>query len=205
MDWLAATLQQLGHLGGWAPFLFVMLYAGLAVAMAPVFLLNLAAGALFGLVRGSLLVFCGALIGASAVHAVGGRLAAFRLVRFLERDPRVAAVRRAVLGDSLRIMLLLRLSPLVPFVLLNYSLALSRVSYRDFVLAMVGMLPTIVMYTYYGKVVGDVARLTAGVAAPRGPEYYAMLAVGMVATIVATRLIAVATRRAMREAMPPAA
>ena len=89
--------------------------------------------------------------------------------------------------------------------LLNYSLAFSRVRYRDFAIAMIGMLPTIIVYTYYGKVVGDVARLTAGVAPPRGPEYYVMLGVGVIATVVATRSIAVATRKAMREASPPAA
>ena len=44
------------------------------------------------------------------------------------------------------------------------------------------MIPAIVMYTYYGKVVGDVAALAAGVAPPRGPEYYVLLAVGLVAT-----------------------
>ena len=65
-------------------------------------------------------------------------------------------------------MFLLRLSPLVPYNLLNYALALSGVAYRDYLLASVGMLPAIIMYTYYGKVVGDVAALAAGVAPPRG-------------------------------------
>ena len=46
------------------------------------------------------------------------------------------------------------------------------------------MIPAIIMYTYYGKVVGDVAALAAGVSPPRGPEYYALLAVGLIAIIV---------------------
>ena len=75
-------------------------------------------------------------------------------------------------------MFLLRLSPLVPFNILNYALALSGVRYPDFAIALLGMIPAIVMYTYYGKVVGDVAALAAGVAPPRGPEYYALLIVG---------------------------
>ena len=83
-------------------------------------------------------------------------------------------------------MFLLRLSPIVPFVLLNYGLAFSGVRYRDFLLASVGMLPAILMYVYYGKVVGDVAKVAAGVAPPRGPEYYVLLGLGLVATIVAT-------------------
>ena len=95
---------------------------------------------------------------------------------------------------------LLRLSPLVPFNLLNYALALSGVRFRDYLLASVGMLPAIVMYTYYGKVVGDVAALAAGVAPPRGPEYYVMLAVGLVTTVLATTMITKAARKQMAEA-----
>ena len=59
------------------------------------------------------------------------------------------------------------------------------------------MIPAIIMYTYYGKVVGDVAALAAGVAPPRGPEYYALLVVGLIATIVSTTMITRAARRAV--------
>ena len=53
------------------------------------------------------------------------------------------------------------------------------------------------MYTYYGKVVGDVAALAAGVSPPRGPEYYALLAAGLIAIIASTTMITRAARRAM--------
>jgi uncharacterized membrane protein YdjX (TVP38/TMEM64 family) len=97
-------------------------------------------------------------------------------------------------------MFLLRLSPLVPYNLLNYALALSGARYRDFLIASVGMLPAIVLYVYYGKVAGDVAALAAGLAPPRGVEYYVLLAVGLVATVIATTLVTRAARRAMAEA-----
>jgi hypothetical protein len=70
-------------------------------------------------------------------------------------------VRLALVGDAVWVMFLLRLSPLVPYVLLNYALALSGVRYRDFPARTVGMLPAIVMYVYYGKIVGDVAKIAA--------------------------------------------
>jgi uncharacterized membrane protein YdjX (TVP38/TMEM64 family) len=85
----------------------------------------------------------------------------------------------------------------VPYNLLNYALGLSQVRFRDFRVASVGMLPAIVMYTYYGKVVGDVAALAAGIAPPRGVEYYTLLAVGLVTTAVASTMIARAARRAI--------
>ena len=131
------------------------------------------------------------------MYFVAGKLVRSRVISWLDRDPRVAAVRRAVAEQGVWIMFLLRLSPLVPFVQLNYALVLSGVRYRDYLIATVGMWPTIVMYVYYGKVVGDVAALAAGVAPERGPEYYVLLALGLVATIVATTMVTRAAKRAM--------
>ena len=200
MDWLAPLLRQLSDFGRWAPVLFIAAYVLASLVLAPAFLLTVAAGAVFGLWRGTMFVYIGAVLGSSAVYAVAAPLARSRVLRWIDRDPRVAAARRAVVGRSAWIMFLLRLSPLVPYNLLNYALALSGVRYRDFLLASVGMLPAIVMYVYYGKVVGDVALLAAGVAPPRGPEYYVLLVVGLVATIAATTLITRAARRAVEEA-----
>jgi uncharacterized membrane protein YdjX (TVP38/TMEM64 family) len=197
MDWLAPVVLRLADLGSWGPLLFIAAYVAASVALAPAFLLTFAAGAVFGLWRGTLLVYVGAVLGSSAVYALAAPLARSRLLRWVDRDPRVAAVRQAVVGRALWTMFLLRLSPLVPYVLLNYALALSGVRYRDYLLASVGMLPAIVMYTYYGKVVGDVAALAAGVAPPRGPEYYVLLAVGLAATVLATTSITKAARREM--------
>jgi uncharacterized membrane protein YdjX (TVP38/TMEM64 family) len=73
---------------------------------------------------------------------------------------------------------------------------------RDFWLACFGMMPTIIMYAYYGKVVGDVAKIAAGIAPPRGLEYYALLIVGLIATFVATMAITRAARRAIEQTPP---
>src|SRR6187549_979995 len=189
MNWLEMLVQQLAGLGAWGPVLFVGIYILAAITLAPAFLLTFSAGAVFGLWRGTLLTYVGAVLGASAVYAVAAPLARSRLLRWIDRDPRMAATRRAVVKDSAWIMFLLRLSPLVPYNLLNYTLALSGVSYRDYLLASVGMIPAIIMYAYYGKVAGDVTRLAAGVVPARGTEYYVMLMIGLVATFVATHLI----------------
>lgn len=199
-DVIERLVLGLADLGPWAPVLFVLAYIAAAVTLAPAFLLTFAAGAVFGLWRGTLLVYIGAVLGSSAVFAIASPLARSRLLRWLDRDPRVAAVRSAVVGEGVWVMFLLRLSPVVPFVLLNYALALSGVRYRDFLVASVGMFPAIVMYVYYGKVAGDVAKLAAGITPPRGPAYYVLLVVGLVATIVATTAVTRAARRAMKNA-----
>jgi uncharacterized membrane protein YdjX (TVP38/TMEM64 family) len=196
-EWIAGIVSQLSTLGPSGPVLFILLYIVASLTMAPAFILTFAAGAVWGLWWGSLYVYIGAVLGASAVHFLAGRLVRTRVTQWLDREPRVAAVRRAVAGQGVWIMFLLRLSPLIPFVQLNYALVLSGVRYRDYVLATIGMWPTIIMYVYYGKVAGDVAALATGVAPPRGPEYYAMLVVGLVATVVATTMVARAAKKAM--------
>ena len=200
MDWLAPLIRQIAELGRWAPLLFIAIYVVASIVLAPAFLLTFSAGAIFGLWRGTFYVYIGAVLGSSAVYALAAPLARSRLLRWVDRDPRVAAARQAVVDRSAWIMFLLRLSPLVPYNFLNYALALSGVRYRDFLLASVGMIPAIVMYVYYGKVVGDVAVVAAGVAPPRGPEYYALLIVGLITTIAATTLITRAARKAVEEA-----
>jgi uncharacterized membrane protein YdjX (TVP38/TMEM64 family) len=199
MDWLDAVVLRLEALGPWAPLIYIALYVAAALTVAPAFLLTVAAGALFGVWLGTVYVFVGASLGASAVYAVSVRLTRLPVLSWLDKDPRVLIVRQAVAGEGAWIQFLLRLSPLVPYSLLNYALGLSLVRYRDFVVALVGMLPAIVMYTYYGKVVGDVAALAAGVAPPRGVEYYTLLTVGLVTTVLATTLITRAARRAMEQ------
>jgi uncharacterized membrane protein YdjX (TVP38/TMEM64 family) len=196
-EWIASVVSQLATLGAWGAVLFVGLYVIASVAMAPAFVLTFAAGAVWGLWRGSILVYIGAVLGASAVYFLAARLVRTRVITWIDREPRLAVVRRAVAEQGVWLMFLLRLSPLVPFVQLNYVLVLSGVRYRDFLIATLGMWPTIVMYVYYGKVVGDVAALAAGVAPPRGTEYYVMLVVGLVATIVASTMITRAAKKAM--------
>ncbi len=200
MDWLAPLLRQIAEFGRWAPVLFIAAYVVASIVLAPAFLLTFSAGAIFGLWRGTLFVFIGAVLGSSAVFALAAPLARSRILRWVDRDPRIAAARLAVVDRSAWIMFLLRLSPLVPYNLLNYALALSGVRYRDFLLASIGMIPAIVMYVYYGKVVGDVALLAAGVAPARGTEYYALLGIGLVATVAATTLITRSARKAIEEA-----
>jgi uncharacterized membrane protein YdjX (TVP38/TMEM64 family) len=197
-QWLHSLLIQVAQMGGWGVLFFLLLYVLAALTMAPAFPLTVAAGAIYGVARGSAVVFVGAALGGMAAYAVASRLADSRLLRRLDREPRVIVVRNAIRRDSVWVQFLLRLSPLVPFTLLNYALGLARVRFRDFLVALVGMVPAIIMYTYYGKVVGDVTALAAGRTAPMGAGYYTLVGIGLVATVIATTMITRAARRALR-------
>ena len=187
-------VRNLGALGA---VVFIAGYVVACVVAIPGSLLTLAAGAIFGLGRGVVLVFIGATLGASAAFFVSRYLARGMVEKRLLKYPRLDAVNRAIGHDGRRIVFLLRLSPLFPFSLLNYALGVSKVRFADFLLASGGMLPGTVLYVYYGKVAGDVAGVAGGTAPSRGAEYYAVLALGLIATIVVTALITRAARASL--------
>lgn len=186
-------------LGTWGAIVFVVGYAAAVIALVPASLLTLAAGAIFGLVKGTALVFVAATLGAVGAFVISRYLARGAVERRIAGDPRFAAIDRAIGREGRRIVLLLRLSPVFPFTLLNYGLGLTRVRFVDYLLASVGMLPGTLLYVYYGKLAGDVARLAGGVQAPRGTAYYVVLGLGLVATVAVTAVVTRIARRALRE------
>jgi len=176
---------------------FIAAYIVASVAFVPGALLTLIAGAKFGLARGIPIVFTGAVLGSSAAFLVARVIARERVIKWIQRDARAAAVAEAVRGRGATVVLLLRLSPVIPYNLLNYALGLTGIRYRDFLIGSAGMLPGTVLYTYYGKVIGDVAAIAAGKTPPRGTGYYVLLAVGLAATVIVTILITRAAKKAV--------
>lgn len=197
LDRFVVWVDGLGAVG---PLVFMAGYAAATVAFVPGAVLSLAAGATFGLGSGVLYVMTGATAGASLAFLLARYVARGAIEQRLEGSARFAAVDRAIGREGFRIVLLLRLSPVFPFNLLNYSLGLTKVRFADYVLASIGMLPGSLLYTWSGVVVGDVIRLAGGVAPDRGPAYYAVVVVGLAATIAVTALVTRTASRALAEA-----
>lgn len=184
-------------LGAWGPLAFIAGYSVAPVIFAPAFLLTIAAGAIFGFVKGVVYVMIGATIGATLAFLTGRYLARQFVEGLLRREPRLQIIDRAVERHGFRLVALLRMSPAVPFVLLNYALGLSRIKVMDYVAGSIGMLPVVAMYVYTGKIAGDLATLASGVAQPRGPLYYVMIALGFVSTVAVTIYVTRIARRAI--------
>ena len=187
-------------LGIWGPVVFILGYVAAVVAFVPGSVLTLAAGTIFGIVKGTILVFIAATLGATAAFLISRNFARSAIERRLEGDRRFASIDRAVASQGRRIVFLLRLSPVFPFNLLNYALGLTKVRLADYVVASVGMIPGTLLYVYSGKLVGDVAALAGGAAPEKGAAYYVVLGLGLVATLVVTIFVTRIARRALKEA-----
>jgi uncharacterized membrane protein YdjX (TVP38/TMEM64 family) len=198
--YLPRFAEWVNSLGVWGPVVFVIGYATATVAFVPGSLLTLAAGAIFGLGKGVVYVFLAAVIGSSAAFLVSRHFARAAVERRLTGNARFTAIDRAVGTQGRRIVFLLRLSPVFPFNLLNYALGLTNVRFADYLVASFGMLPGTLLYVYYGKLAGDVAALAGGAAVTKGPGYYAVVTLGLVATAIVTTIVTRIARRALKEA-----
>jgi len=197
---LPATVAWIDSLGFWGPVIFVLLYAAATVLFVPGALLTVAGGAIFGLLEGTVIVFTAAVLGSALAFLSGRYVARSWIESRLGGSEKFAAIDHAVGQQGLKIVFLLRLSPVIPFNLINYALGLTRISLRDYMLASFGMLPGTLLYVYYGRVIGDVALLAGGESAEKGAAYYGLTAVGLVATIAVTTIVTRIARRALHEA-----
>jgi uncharacterized membrane protein YdjX (TVP38/TMEM64 family) len=180
-------------------------YAVACVAFVPASLLTLAAGALFGVVKGTIFVMLGATIGALGAFLIARYVARDWVAGRVLKDARFASIDAAIAEQGRKVVFLLRLSPVIPFNVLNYALGLTRVRVADYVLASAGMLPGTVLYVYSGKLAGVVAGAADAGAPPKGPAFYAVLGLGLAATAAVTVLITRVARKALADATASAA
>jgi uncharacterized membrane protein YdjX (TVP38/TMEM64 family) len=186
-------------LGLWGPIVFILGYAVATVAFIPGSLLTLAAGAIFGLVRGTVYTFLGATLGASAAFLVARYVARSAIERKIAGNPKFAAIDRAVGQEGFKIVALLRLSPVFPFNLLNYSLGLTKVRFLDYFLASIAMLPGTLLYVYYGTAAGSLAAVAGGAKTAKGTAYWVTLGIGLAATVIVTTFITRLAGKALRQ------
>ena len=198
---LRAFARWVDGLGPAGPAVFVAGYAVATVALVPGWILGVAAGAIFGLLAGTAYVVLGATLGAMGAFVVARGFARGAVERWLARSARFAAVDRAVAGRGVVMVLLLRLSPVVPYNVLNYALGLTGISWRANLVGCAAMVPGTLLYVASGDVAGRAALAASGADAPveHGGAYWGLLAAGLAATLVVTVLLARVARRAIRE------
>lgn len=200
-DYLAGLLQVIESVGSWGPVLLAGVYAVACVLFVPGSILTLGAGFLFGVVRGTIAVSAGSVLGATAAFLIGRTLLRGWIEKRVAAYPRFQAIDRAVGKEGFKIVLLVRLSPVFPFNLLNYAFGLTNVRLWQYVLASwIGMLPGTLMYVYLGSALKSLADVAAG--APKGgaPQTVFFVA-GLVMTVVATVVVTRVARRALSDAV----
>jgi uncharacterized membrane protein YdjX (TVP38/TMEM64 family) len=183
-DWselLEDRIENMALLEGLMLFCAVAIVASLL--FVPAWIFPLVAGAVFGFGWG---------IVAAAVSAVTAAVVAFLLARHVLhslveklacRNPTFKAVDQAVAKEPLKVVALLRLSPVLPSGMKSYFLGLTCVPLPSYTYATaVGMTPGLLLKVYLGAM----GRSALG---KGGPLKWALLAAGIVATVTLTVII----------------
>jgi uncharacterized membrane protein YdjX (TVP38/TMEM64 family) len=195
---LEFVLEQIKPLGFWAPVLFVLLYIISCVAMIPGSVLTIGGGAIFGLVEGSIYVSLGATLGATAAFLSGRHFARDWVTARIGAHPTFAALDQAVATEGWKIVLLTRLCAIFPFFLLNYGYGLTRVSWRQYVVATwIGIIPGSTVLVY----LGSLAQTSTEAASPIG---WAWRLFALISVVVTTVYLTRVARRALAKKLPPA-
>lgn len=194
---LVALDDHLRHPGPWGPLVICSAYIVSTVFVLPLFGLHFAAGYAYGTICGTAIVLTAEVTAACLVFLLARHF--FRpLVKQMLAKRLGAAFKTfdAVLsgGNSLRRVLLLRLSPLVPASLMNYAAAVTSVDFWCFALGTAGgMAPGTCAYVNLGSISRTVKE------GGSSPATLALYALGACATVYAGYDLAKGAQRSMEE------
>ncbi len=192
LPWLTRLFESIAALGPWGPVALIGVYVISCVFLIPASIPTFAAGILFGVFNGSLVAMAGGTVGACAAYWIGRSLARDWMVRRIARNRRFTALDNAVDEHGLAVVVLSRLSPIAPYVLLNYAFGLTKVSFWKYLLGTIlGVAPAMVMYVYVGaglRSLTEIATYARG-EGPTPPVYRVFFWIGLVVTVIVTALL----------------
>jgi uncharacterized membrane protein YdjX (TVP38/TMEM64 family) len=183
----------------------IVVYTIATILCLPGSLLTLAIGFIFS---NSLGILGGVFIGTLAVclGASAGAILAWCLSRYvfratvaqyvMDRYTSFQALDNALKLQGLKIMFLLRLSPIIPFNALNYLAGITAISLKDYSIALLGIVPGTVVYVLLGASAGSLAEIQAGKqTAPMSGLMIAILVVGIISGLTAVGLTSFYAKR----------
>ena len=140
-DW-AARLQAVGPAG---TLLFFLLFGGLAMVFVPTTALSFVAGLVYGW-SGAVLAWLVMMGVASLSFFLARAIGAERVARAVRGRRRLLVLTDFIAGQGWRLVLLVRISGMVPFGVQNYAFGVTRIAFAQFIAATaLGILPSILL------------------------------------------------------------
>src|SRR5437763_12813719 len=157
MNWLREFQSWVAGLGALGYVVYTLGY-GIVGVFFPASILTLGAGALFGVVGGTIVVAVGATMAATIAFVLARTVLRRRVEAMAAKNPKFAAVDRAIAREGAKIVVLVRLSAVFPFLFVNYAFGLTGIGLVPYVVAtFFGILPTAVAFVYLGAAGAAVA------------------------------------------------
>ena len=207
---LLRSVQGWTQTGGrWALLLVTGALAVGIVLLLPSSLLMMLAGFLFGPVRGLAVIWLAGVVASTAAFWIGRGLARPWIERRVRGRDLFVAIDRAIQRKGFLVVLLARLVMLLPYQILNYTLGLTGVGFRAYLLGTnLGMIPPMFLFVYLGSSAANLAAVVDGQVSLERNEV-AVAVAGLVAVVGVVALIIRSAGRVLREELraaskPPA-
>lgn len=187
----AAWMAGLGAIG---LAVYLVLYVAVTLSIGPAWAFSVAAGVAFGLM-GIFLVLPSSLTAALAAFLLARHGLRRRVAPHIAERKRLDALDRAAGEHGVKVVVLLRLSPLLPFGVKSYLFGASRVRLRDYMIGTaLGILPASTLYVSFGA-----AGRVAAEGGPQSDAEWALLAAGLAATAFVVWLLQRESTKKLRE------
>lgn len=192
MTWLREFQSWVASLGA-AGYVVYTLGYGVLGAFLPASILTLGAGAIFGLVGGTIVVVLGATMAATLAFLLARTILRKRVEAMAAKNPKFRAVDRAIAREGPKIVVLVRLSAVFPFLFVNYAFGLTGIRLVPYVVStFLGILPATVAFVYLGA---------AGAAAATQQNTRSLITlIGAVIAVAASVYVGRIATRAIRRA-----
>ncbi|WP_444900581.1 TVP38/TMEM64 family protein [Microbulbifer sp. VAAC004] len=195
---LIELFQWLNEQGWQTSLLFVLIVALAIVLLLPGVIFTMGAGFVFGVIKGTLLVLVGTVLGATLAFLIARYLLGERPSRWIMSHIKPATVGEVIRREGWQMIMLTRLVPLFPFKLSNYFFGLTPVRLRDFVLGnALGVIPLTLNNVYVGSIAADLTSL--GEVEERTTVQWALYIMGFVLAVLALIGLTRMARRALKK------
>lgn len=134
--------------GPWAVAVYIGLYAlNTITLLPPIGIMSLSAGALLGPVGGTVGIMAGSFLGTSATFFISRYLGGPFVQKIV--TGKVKEFQDKLGANGFKVILAVRLIPVLPWEVVNYAAGLSKMKYRDYITAtLIGIFPAVVIQVF---------------------------------------------------------
>ena len=112
------------------------------------------------------------------------------------------SIQKGISGEGLKLILLTRLSPAFPFSVLNLAYGLSEVSFRDYTIGLIGILPGTILFCGLGELAGDLAQFNEVLSGNKDLPSIAIRLIGLISTLAVVWLVSRTARSVLQDSEP---
>jgi uncharacterized membrane protein YdjX (TVP38/TMEM64 family) len=169
-------------LGAFAPLGFIALFVVLTPFFVSVDTLCFAAGLLFSIGGAEVYMAVATYLAAALIFFLGRYLIRDKVIAFISKHQHLAELDTAINLQPLKLMFLLRLTPL-PFAMLSYALSVTQVRFWPYLAATSGILIYNTSLVYMGYTTKHLAGLVSG-STKQSAVSYPLLALGVAISVL---------------------